>query len=279
MAHGLLRIIRFPAPLSALTDILAGAGLAGVALAPAQLGPLLGASFCLYSGGMALNDFADRGRDARLRPDRPIPAGELSAGLVAGVGFGLLATGVGLAAAVGRVPLLVACGVALAILAYDFLLKAHRVGLLGMGLCRAGNLLLGGSLALPQGQPALWAGAAGMLCYVVCLTGASLAEDENLPVRVRALFLGGMLLALSSPLWIGPRHPLALVVLLPAAGLLLAHWKLLAGEQAGGFIKWGVLGIMLLDAGFLLALGAWTPAAVCVGLYAASLLWPRPNIS
>ena len=47
-----------------------------------------------YVGGMYLNDFFDRDIDARERPGRPIHAGDISAGAVSAIGFGLLAVGV-----------------------------------------------------------------------------------------------------------------------------------------------------------------------------------------
>ncbi len=276
MLARLARLVRFPAPLSALSDILAGVGLAGLELPPDRLASLLGASACLYAGGMALNDYADRERDAVRRPDRPIPSGEVSADGVWGVGVGLMAFGIGLAALVGAVPLLVALGVVLLVLAYDFALKADPVGLLGMGACRGGNILLGGSLALGAGG--VWVGALGMFGYVVCLTGASLAEDADLPLAVRGFFLSGMLAALSSPFWAGARSPAALLVLVPAAGVLMFQWRALRSGSPGRFVKWGVLGIILLDAGFLLAVERSGLAVVCVGLYGVALLWPRPRI-
>ena len=46
-----------------------------------------------YVGGMYLNDYFDRAIDARDRPGRPIDAGEIRAGSVLLIGFGLLAVG------------------------------------------------------------------------------------------------------------------------------------------------------------------------------------------
>jgi 4-hydroxybenzoate polyprenyltransferase len=47
-----------------------------------------------YVGGMFLNDAFDREFDARVRPERPIPSGAVSAKRVFGFGFGMLALAV-----------------------------------------------------------------------------------------------------------------------------------------------------------------------------------------
>jgi len=54
------------------------------------MGIVLIAMSLMYVGGMYLNDYFDRAIDADERPGRPIPAGDISAALVAAIGFGLL---------------------------------------------------------------------------------------------------------------------------------------------------------------------------------------------
>src|SRR5437867_3441682 len=60
---------------------------------------LLGATFCLYCGGMVLNDFFDMAEDRRERPFRPIPSGRVSWRTAGVLGIFLLLAGVGLGAA------------------------------------------------------------------------------------------------------------------------------------------------------------------------------------
>ena len=73
------------------TNVVAGAALTGASLSVAQLVPLwLALSSCSDFGGMFLNDAFDRHIDARERPERPIPKGQIGAGEVFGVGYGLL---------------------------------------------------------------------------------------------------------------------------------------------------------------------------------------------
>ena len=96
------------------TNVLAGAVLAGGAWHDGRTGIVLVAMSLFYVGGMYLNDYFDRGIDARERPGRPIPAGDVAAPLVATIGFGLLAAGVALLATTGLAAAI--CGLGLAAL-------------------------------------------------------------------------------------------------------------------------------------------------------------------
>ena len=58
-----------------------------------HFGLVLVAMSLFYVGGMYLNDYFDRAIDARERPQRPIPAGDISAAAVAAIGFGMLGVG------------------------------------------------------------------------------------------------------------------------------------------------------------------------------------------
>src|SRR5574339_414061 len=67
--------------------------LAGVSVAREPLAFLALALSLFYIGGMYLNDAFDREIDARERPERPIPSGQVKATTVFAVGYGLLAAG------------------------------------------------------------------------------------------------------------------------------------------------------------------------------------------
>ena len=73
------------------TNTLVGVTLAGSPPFDMRVFVLLVALSLFYIGGMFLNDAFDREFDARTRPDRPIPAGQVTAGTVFGSGFGMLA--------------------------------------------------------------------------------------------------------------------------------------------------------------------------------------------
>ncbi|KZM77438.1 SCO3242 family prenyltransferase [Cellulosimicrobium sp. I38E] len=171
--HDHLDLVRAPAVLSVVGDTLAGAAAAGHAVTPRRaLLPL--ASACLYAGGMALNDYADRDLDAVERPERPIPSGRISEGRALRVAVGLTAAGVGLAAAGGGArALAVAVPLAASVWTYDTVAKEHAVGPVVMAACRGLDVLLGAGVGhLRAALPA----AAGMAVHTAGVTFVSRGE-------------------------------------------------------------------------------------------------------
>lgn len=172
---------------------LAGAGgMAPLALPRATL--VLSCAFSLfYVGGMFLNDAFDRAIDARERPERPIPAGQIAATEVFGVGFALLLGGTALVAmhalALGGAGGLraVAASVLLGavIVLYDVWHKGNPASPLLMAACRVLVYLTAGLAVTGRLDPPLLVGAAMLLCYLVGLT--YVAKQENL-ARVRNLW-------------------------------------------------------------------------------------------
>ncbi|MEE2521910.1 UbiA family prenyltransferase [Pseudarthrobacter sp. J75] len=155
-----LELVRAPAVLTVLGDTLAGGSAAGHSLGGRRMALPL-ASACLYAGGMALNDYADRDVDSRERPERPIPSGRISPRNALTAASVLTVAGLGLSAAGGGRPALaVGLPLAAAIWSYDLLAKNHAIsGPLTMGACRALDVLMGaGSGNL---RPAL--GTAGIM--------------------------------------------------------------------------------------------------------------------
>ncbi|MFI6504771.1 SCO3242 family prenyltransferase [Nonomuraea typhae] len=141
----LARLVRAPAALTVPGDILAGAAATGRASGPALLGRMV-SSICLYWAGMALNDYADRELDAKERPNRPIPSGEISPGEALGVAVGLTTAGVALAlAADGKRGLATVLPLAGAVWAYDLTLKSSPISPISMAATRFLNVLAGAS--------------------------------------------------------------------------------------------------------------------------------------
>lgn len=139
------RLLRLSLAPTAAADIVAGAFFAAHYQRPWELPwlPML-ASLCVYHGGMALNDWADRGEDARLRRDRPIPSGRISPGAALKVAALLLCAG----------PLLMLIGgclrsaetlalVAALVVLYDLKGRGAWIGPLLLAACRGGNLWAG----------------------------------------------------------------------------------------------------------------------------------------
>ena len=152
------------------TNVLAAVILAGAP--PAAVMPAIVAASLFYTGGMFLNDAFDAGFDARMRADRPIPAGDVSRAEVFAAGAALIAAGEGtLWWALHPGPAL-AWGVALAaaITFYDVKHKGQSFGPVVMGLCRA--LVYAVAAAAAVGAVSAPVAIAGgvMWLYVIGLT-------------------------------------------------------------------------------------------------------------
>jgi 4-hydroxybenzoate polyprenyltransferase len=209
--HPVAQLVRLPNVFTALADICLGA-LVTSAL-PAQWAAfvlLLGASACLYCAGMVWNDYFDLEQDRKERPFRPLPSGKILPGTAARLGGVLLAVGLLLAALADvrggwfrGLSTLIAAGLVVAILLYDGRLKRTWAGPLGMGLCRALNVLLGLSVA-----PA-WVGAWGLYLafvvgvYIVGVTWFACTEarvsNQHALMAAAGVMLAALLLALALP--------------------------------------------------------------------------------
>lgn len=141
-------LIRLPGMFTAHADILAAFLITGSGFSRFNtLVWLLIASSCLFSAGMALNDYFDIEVDKKERPQRPIPSGRISGPAARAIGFGLLVAGVGSAFFAGIRPFGISLALASAILLYDGLLKDYPVvGPLTMAACRYFNFLMGLSI-------------------------------------------------------------------------------------------------------------------------------------
>jgi 4-hydroxybenzoate polyprenyltransferase len=266
------------------TNVLAGAVLCSAAV-PVRPALLLILSLSLfYVGGMFLNDAFDRHFDARERPDRPIPAGAVSAATVFAYGFALLAVGVLVLIAAGygspagfdwRAP---AAGVLLAavIVLYDAWHKANPVGPLLMGLCRFLVYLVAG-LAIAGAVPErLLLAALVSLCYLIGLTYVakqeSLRRMENLwPLCLLAApFLYGLPFALAG----GAALVLYLMLLAAVAAALvrLFHPTARDGVQAVMLL---IAGISLLDGLFMAGQQRPLLAAAAAGAFLLTLALQR----
>lgn len=167
------------------TNVLAGAVLAGRQPSAVLLAlPLLAISL-FYTGGMFLNDAFDREIDARERPERPIPSGQVSVREVFMAGYGMLALAMlllllHLVRSDGTSWWALASGAALAgaIILYDAWHKHNPWSPVIMGLCRAlvyvtAGLAVSFTLNLPVAL-----GALVLLAYLIGLT--YVAKQETL---------------------------------------------------------------------------------------------------
>jgi 4-hydroxybenzoate polyprenyltransferase len=233
--------------------------LAGFAVAgrgnPRALPWLLGATMCLYAGGVVLNDVFDLEIDRRERPERPLPSGRVSLRAAAALGATLLLAGVGLAFGAGRGAGAVALATALCILLYDAWGKRHTwTGPINMGLCRAGNLMLGVA-AVPGGLAAAWPLGGLPLVYITAVTAVSRGEVHGgkRPVAVFALIsLSAVLLVL---LWLSSApafSPAGVLLTLVLGSRLLPPyarvWQRPTPDTIRTAVRTGVLSLVLMNA-------------------------------
>ncbi|TLM82253.1 4-hydroxybenzoate polyprenyltransferase [Pseudarthrobacter sp. NamE2] len=271
-----LELVRAPAVLTVLGDTLAGGSAAGHALwGRRAVLPL--ASACLYAGGMALNDYADRATDAVERPERPIPSGRITPGKALTAAAVLTLAGLGLSAAGGgRRALAVGLPLAAAIWTYDLVAKHHAVpGALTMGSCRALDVLMGaGSAHL---RPAL--GAAGIMGgHTVAVTLLSRGEVAGTTTRTASGvatgtgLIAGTLLAGAVPTSAGSRSRFLTVLAATAAyAATCAPSQLRAArnpeaENALEATKAGIRAMIPLQAALTLRQGNTSAAAALASL-------------
>lgn len=179
------------------SNVLAGIALAGGHAPPWQIAIVCIAMSLLYVAGMYLNDAFDRDIDARERPDRPIPAGQVAALTVFGAGFAMLGSGVLVIAALCAVTgspwraFVSALVLAALIVIYNLHHKRNQFAPFVMGLCRVcvyttAALVVGGDLGGPVAV-----GCACLLAYLIGLSYIARSENaESLAQRWPLVFLG-----------------------------------------------------------------------------------------
>lgn len=301
-----LRLARAPNVFTAIADSLMGylavrRGWDEGLLVPATLAL---ASAALYTAGMILNDWFDQEVDARERPFRPIPSGQIRPAAAAWAGGGLLVAGcvLGLLAGyagsrggsgglgVARTGL-IALLLAIAIVAYNGLFKSTPLGPWVMGSCRLLNVAMGMAagaawLARPPATGGVlglsgphWAIASGIGLYVSGITWFARREAQRSRrgalLGATGLMVAGIALFGQGVLWVGPRLEPTLWWLL--VGLLLltvvrrCGMAIAAPEpgQVQAAVKQSILSLIWFDAAAGLAL-----AGPATGVALAALLIP-----
>ena len=284
-------LVRLPNLFTAPPDVVLGAALvaaAGNAVTAAPVAGLAVASVLLYAAGTTLNDYFDAEEDARERPERPIPSGDVSRRGALVLGLALLVAGPAVALlAAGVVAGAVAGGVGLAVLLYDGPFKGSAVGFLFMGSARGLNVLLGTTVAGvgPTGLPP-WVLCVPVLVllYVAAVTYMAEGETGRGDRRAVSAAVGGVtvaaagvvgLLAVRPP----PRLETALVAVLLVGFLgwtgrpLRAAYADPVPARIGPAVGACVLGLTVLDAAFAATVGpVW-------GLAALAFLVPAVGLS
>lgn len=217
--------MRLPNLFTAVADPLAGWFVVGGGLPAWEILLLVGASGCLYTGGIVFNDVFDYRLDCRERPERPLPRGEISVTTAAWLGSVLMLAGLTLAGLAGDFPFGIALFLAAMIFFYNAWAKQFAVlAPLVLGACRFGNFLLGMRFAPPR----LWWMPATLAVYVAVLTliARHEATQPHLRLVVKRLLLGiiavDAVLVASQGDWLGALIVLSLLVPAACLGRLLA---------------------------------------------------------
>jgi hypothetical protein len=230
----------------------------------------------MYVAGMYLNDAFDREIDARERPDRPIPSGQVAAITEIGAGFGLLLAGVLAIAALafttgaGWRPIASVSALAALIVLYDMHHKGNRFGPILMGLCRVGVYA---TAALACGAPlgrALLIGCGALLAYLIGLT--YVAKSENLR-RIGALW---PLAFLAAPFVVGfPSTPVATMIFVFFFLWTLRSLNFLRRRQIRDTVIGLIAGIALVDALLIASSGRPDLAFTAIGAFFATAFLQR----
>jgi 4-hydroxybenzoate polyprenyltransferase len=264
------------------TNVLTGAVLAtGAAAGLDSKVPLLLVALSLfYIGGMFLNDAFDSQFDAKLRPGRPIPSGQVTSKevfvygfLMIGLGLLLLSwTGHGFQPETGWRPLGAGVGLAAAIVFYNWHHKNNPLGPVVMGLCRM-LVYLCAAFALQSVLPGrVYVAALALLCYLIGLTYA--AKQEHL-ARIGSVWpLAFLAVPLGFGIYLSMEQKEAWVPLVAFAGCtgyaLWRLWRRKAGDVPRGVVSL-IAGISLLDAVFLASQGALWLSVLAVAAFALTL--------
>jgi len=266
-----------------ITNVLAGCMLSSIEFSLVVYVGLCIAMTLAYVGGMYLNDAFDREYDARLRPERPIPSGEVTASRVFTLGFAMLALSVLCVLLLttrgsGGGPL-AACSSMLAlvgaVLFYDLYHKANPLSPLVMGACRVLVYLTAGfSVAMwPPSTPLLW-GASALLGYLIGLSYA--AKQENLGEVKNLWPLAFLALPCVSVIWV--RDPASAVLLAAFTGWTLYSLSFLVRRQGRNIpraVGYFIAGISLLDGALISLVGAPLLGAACVIGWGVTLMLQR----
>ena len=271
------------------TNTLVGVVLVGGSVVdPRVILLLLALSLC-YIGGMFLNDAFDRDIDARERPERPIPSGQVSAATVFNAGFVMLGlalalllwAGYGFPGGTEWRPVLSGVALAAAIVFYDWYHKNNPLSPVLMGVCRMLVYITAG-FALALDPPAmLYYAALLLLSYLIGLT--YVAKQENLgevrnlwPLLFLALpVVYGAEVVLEDGVLDNPILVLLFVIFLVWVLFALSFlWRRRPGDVPRAVVSL-IAGICLLDALFIATTGAVVVAWVAVAGFGLTLVLQR----
>ncbi len=285
---GYLRLARPANIVTAIADILAGVAISGVFLTTVsqehyfEILLLCLATVGLYGGGIVYNDVFDIDLDRIERPERTIPSGLISLKEATIWGTSLLAFGILMAFMVNSTAGLLAILIGISALVYNKWGKHHPfLGPPNMGLCRGLNLLLGMSI-LPMMTAAMWYVAIVPILYIAAITLISRGEvhgSSRTPLYTAA-FLYTTVILLIFAFSVNKGMVLEVLIFLVAFAFMIFKPLLVAikkptGPAIGKSVKAGVMALILMNAAWAAASGAWIVALLIVLLLPISFWLSR----
>ncbi len=153
-----------------------------------------------YAAGLLLSDAADTQKDASERPERPIPSGKISVGVVAAVGWVFLVLGMLICMFGGRQMAIAGAILSTTVVLYVYLhSKLPLIGATLMGLCRAMAIMVGAGLAGAMSAAFLPAITSFVYIFLLTIAAAGEAAKPNIGLWVGT----APLIALGIPFFYG----------------------------------------------------------------------------
>lgn len=246
------------------TNTLAGVILAGSSPSDWRILLLIVGMSLAYTGGMFLNDAFDRDIDAKERPERPIPSGEVSSSSVFFAGYAMLAAAVLLIGFCALAPggggwraVIAAVALCAAIVLYNAWHKGNPFSPLVMGLCRMLVYITAGWAVDTHVSIGLYVGAFALLCYLIGLTYT--AKQENLGEIKQLWPLAFLVVPAAFAVTHAHSNPLAWLAIFLCIAWISYSLYFVNRRQPGDIPKAVVsmiAGISLVDAMFIAATGS-----------------------
>lgn len=273
-AHlALARISNTP---TVVSNVLAGAVLAGPLAFDRRIVFLVLAMALFYTAGMYLNDIFDLRIDTRDRPERPLPSGRVQIRAAWILTITMLGMGLALLGMVSVASFVSGLILVALIAVYDSWHKGNPVGPLLMAGTRVlvyVTAFAGYSTAF-SGEMVLW--CVVMLAYVAGLT--FVAKTESMPRVGRYWPLVAIVLPVGAALVVDATNRGIWLLAVLFVGWMVYSIRFAyrrTNRQVGGAIARLIAGISLVDAFVLVTHEAWWGAAVALSAFAATLFFQR----
>ena len=264
-----LQLARISNTPTVVSNTVAGAVLASTAAEAGTVAVVAVAMALFYTAGMILNDVFDYEVDARERPERPLPSGQVSRGAALGAAVALFVLGEALLVVEGWRPAAAGLGLIALIVLYDAWHKGNLFSPVLMGGCRflvyvVAALAVAGVVGLE-----VWTAAAVLLLYIVGLTQVAKAEGSGL---LSAWPMAAVLAAIGY--WVGWIDSVWMVLMLIAfaAWIWRALWLVRGAHRIGQGVVSLIAGVALFDAlAVASAGGGVAPVAVCLACFLVTI--------